>query len=336
MDPDDLEKRSHPVASGQPIERTLDLFCTGRIGARQSLRPSLDSKADEPLTLGKETCDACTDVCGRRRHRFEIDMAREVLLARIGKGRDKAVPSHRLQRIARTRSGMTIVDDYSDPSLIDHSSGNGIDSFIARWRCLDNLAVTVEREPSGGDQDPALHAADMLPDRKCVEEFVGNEQQRLFRQFLDALMPMRVRYPLLLHSTKRRACLDEVGIALEARRTHHSKSVSCKSTSARPQLRVNRLFRSTRALPAIGKRCADHFAEHLADLGSSREVTLRSKRIARRIIISVAAFHEGFEANRSLGRNAFPERALERGHATEAVPTVASTRTRRFAAVSMR
>ena len=116
-----------------------------------------------------------------------------------------------------------------------------------------------------------------------------------------------------------------------------------KRPAARPELGIDRVRRRARALPAIGERGADQLAEHLADLRRGREIAARAERVAGRVIISVAGFHIGLDGDRPFGRDALAKRPLERGHAhlplaeaqQRCVPTVGSTRTRRFFAVSI-
>ena len=119
-------------------------------------------------------------------------------------------------------------------------------------------------------------------------------------------------------------------------RAHHAQRVRCQRSAARSKLDINGVARRTGACPAIGQRRADHLAEHLADLRRSGEIAVDAERVARRVIISVARFHIRFDNDRPLGLDAIAERALERGHETLAVPAVASTRTRRLFAVSIR
>src|SRR4029079_18324212 len=106
--------------------------------------------------------------------------------------------------------------------------------------------------------------------------------------------------------------------------------------TAGPQLCVDACVRPARLSPRIGEASANQLAEHLADLGRRRKIADRAERIAGRVIVIVAGFHECFDAERPLGLDSIAECALERGHATEAVPAVDSTRTRRFFAVIIR
>ncbi len=190
--------------------------------------------------------------------------------------------------------------------------------------------------PGAATSDSPLDAADVLPDWKRVEEFVGDEQQRPRGKLVDAVVPVGIGDGLLLELAQYGAGLDKMGLAAEAGGAQHAEGVRGEGSPARPQFDVNRIGRAPRTLPRIGEGGADHLAEHLADLRRGREVAARAERVARGVIICVAGFHEGFDGDRPFRRDPLPKRTLQRGHATEAVPTVGSTRTRRFAAVSMR
>ena len=66
-------------------------------------------------------------------------------------------------------------------------------------RDRNDLAIAIEGEPAPGNQHPPFHGADVLPDRKRVQEFVGDEEQRLGGQVLNALVPMRIGHRRFLH-----------------------------------------------------------------------------------------------------------------------------------------
>ena len=125
-------------------------------------------------------------------------------------------------------------------------------------------------------------------------------------------------------------------ITWEFSRPHYPQGVVCKSCSAGAQFGVDRMLRRACSRPAIGERSADHLAEHLADLRSSREIAGRAQGISRGIIISVAGFHERFDGNRPFQPYSFAKRALEWGHAADGTPPVGSMRRRRLLAVKIR
>src|SRR5436190_2182687 len=119
-------------------------------------------------------------------------------------------------------------------------------------------------------------------------------------------------------------------------RAQHAQRIGGERPPSRSQLNIDGVGRRACLSPAIGQRRADQLAKHLADFGRGGEIAPRAQGVARRVIISVAGFHIGFDADRPFGANSLVERALERRHATLAVPAAGSTRTRRRLAVSIR
>src|SRR6185437_13365242 len=156
------------------------------------------------------------------------------------------------------------------------------------------------------------------------------------RQVFDCVVPPRTGNRISLRLAKHRAGFDKVHIAREPGRAEHAQRIRRQRAPPRTEFRIDCVRRRAGPLPCVGKRGADHLAEHLADLRRRGEIAVGSEGIAGCIIISVARFHEGFDADRPLGLDAFAKRPLERSHAAEAVPATGSTRTRRFLAVNIR
>ena len=226
--------------------------------------------------------------------RLEIDVRGQILLARIGQHRREAVAAHRLQRVAGRASLMAVIDDAAPRRRVAaRQRRDRRDGFVARRRGFDDLAVAVEGEAAGGDRHPPLHAADMLADRQRVEEFVGDQQQRPRRAGRRSLSCQCASgIARLLQLAQHRAGFDEMDLACETRRAHHAQRIGGQRAAARPELGIDRVLGRPGARPAIGQRRADHFAEHLADFRRGGEIAARAQRIARRIIISVARFHD--------------------------------------------
>src|SRR5579884_862968 len=303
---------------------------------RQNRRARFDSKPLQPLALADYARHQCTGRPAGRPESFEIDMAREVLLAWTIEYRSKAMASNGLKRVAWSGARMAVVDDDSDAAVCLAARGYRANHVVSRRRRLNDFAVAVERQSSRGNEDATFDSTNVLANRKRVEELVCNEQQWLCWNILKSLVPMRIRYRFPLRVLQQRAGLDEMYIASKAGATQDAKCITRKRASPRTQFHVSRIGGRASLFPAIGKGCANQLTEHLADFRRRREVTGSPERIPRCIIISIARFHVGFERDWPLGRNPLAKRPLERRHATDAVPAVDSTRTRRPADVTMR
>src|SRR3546814_3744123 len=64
----------------------------------------------------------------------------------------------------------------------------------------------------------------------------------------------------------------------EPRARHRAQRIDRERAAPRPQLDIGDL-RAPRALPQIGEREREQFAEHLADLGRGDEIAARAQRI---------------------------------------------------------
>ena len=84
MDGVDLEQLPHLAAVGETLERSLDLGGAVGIGARQRLRAGLDAEADQPFALRHERGHPRASAARSNCERFEVDVGRQVLLARVG------------------------------------------------------------------------------------------------------------------------------------------------------------------------------------------------------------------------------------------------------------
>ncbi len=241
--------------------------------------------------------------------------------------------TNRLERVARSGFGMAIVDDEGGPAEGRQPAGDIGDGLVASGRSLDDLAVAVEGEAARRDHDLALDSGDELADRKGVEEFVGDQQQRRVGEGRQRIVPSGLGNSLRLRLAEYWAGLDEMDRRSKSGRAHHAKSVRCERSPAGAEFDVNRVTRLAGTCPAIGEAGADKLAEHLADFRSGGEIPPRSQRVARCVIISVAGAHERLDRHGTFGKDSVPERALQRSHETLAAPAVGSTRTRRPFAV---
>ena len=130
------------------------------------------------------------------------------------------------------------------------------------------------------------------------------------------------------------AVFDEVGRALKAHGIQDPYRVDRERPATRPQFGVHGFLGLARAHPDVCERCTHHFPEHLRDFGCGREVALLAQRIARSVIMRVADRHIFVDPDAALGldpRSQFSDET----HATLSLPSVGSTRWRRFCAVSM-
>jgi len=268
--------------------------------------------------------------------RIEIDVGGQILFPGVCKHRSEAVAANGLERVAGRAFRMAIVDDEGDSAKLCQPLAKLGHCSLSRWRILDDLPVAVERQAAGRNGDAALGSADELPHRKGVEEFVGDHQQGALRQFRQVLMPVRARNRFRLRFAEDGAGLDEMDGRIEARRADHPERVGGQGSAAGAELDVGNVAKLARSRPGVGETGADKLPEHLADLRRCREVAARAQRIAGRVIISVAGFHIGFDRDRALGLDSPPQGPLERCQETLADPSVGSTRTRRFLAVSIR
>ena len=97
------------------------------------------------------------------------------------------------------KTNMAVIDEQRDAALRGQAGGDGGNRVVARRRGLDDLPIAVEGETTGCDQHLALSPRHMLAHGQRIEEFVGDQEQRLCRELADTLMPMRISQRRLLH-----------------------------------------------------------------------------------------------------------------------------------------
>ena len=76
--------------------------------------------------------------------------------------------------------------------------GQLLDCFLPGRRSLDDGAVAIKGESAGGQDDMAFPILDKLPNRQCVEEFVGDQQQRCLWQGRQLIMENSFRQQFCL------------------------------------------------------------------------------------------------------------------------------------------
>src|SRR4051794_27523937 len=333
MDSDDLEELSHRIVGNQAVECRFDLVRALRIGPRKRFRTGFDPEADQPFALGDNARHLRSIVVRGPSDRFEIDMSREVLLARAVEHRRKYMAPHRLERVARTAALMAVVDDDGSTAIFSKADRDRCDGRVAHRRNLVDFTVSVKSEAPRGDCDLALGITDELPHRQRIEELVGNQEERLRGKLVQIFVPVRTRQDLFLRAAKDGARLDEVHFTPKGGRAKDSQRVARKRPPPWSELGEYRVRGRSGTPPLIRNARADDFAEHLADFRRGREIAMLPERVTGRIIISVAALHERFDTDWPLGLYSVVKRPLQWSHETDAVPTVGSTRTRRRFAV---
>src|SRR5688500_11208368 len=82
----------------------------------------------------------------------------------------KAMPLHRLQRVAEPGPDVPVVDDQRDSAADVQLRPDLPRNRVPRRRILADRPIAIELKPTALEQDPALPAADPLPDGQRVEE----------------------------------------------------------------------------------------------------------------------------------------------------------------------
>ena len=130
---------------------------------------------------------------------------------------------------------------------------------------------------------PIMRPAHQLADRQRIEELIGDDQQRPFRQFLQSGQPDYIGDPktVLLLGAQDRADLDEV----EAERTakfrqcvDSAQQIGSEDATAGPQFGEDHRIGASHRLPHQRAPDPDQLAKNLTDLRRSNEITPSANR----------------------------------------------------------
>ena len=290
---------SSPIWSGadQALERELRLLRRGPGSPAPALaRASMPSRASQSpcATTGVTLSAGFLRCCGS--DSLEIDMRGQVVLARI------------LERIGRSAWPRTACSVSPVPGLHSHSRSSSATppllDQLSRRSAVDRGVQRARREsrmtsPSRSNGETVRPAIvmrrsvplDQLPDRQRVEEFVGDDDQRPSRQTRRSMScHCASGNGLACACAQDRTGLDEMDAAAQSRPGHRAQRIGGERAAARAELDTSARPDGS---PARSHRSAstgpDQLAEHLADLGRGGEVARRAERIARRVIMRVAA-----------------------------------------------
>ena len=134
-----------------------------------------------------------------------------------------------------------------------------------------------------------MRPARQLTDRQRIEELVGDNQQRPFRQFLQSGQPDCIGHPktVLLLGAQDRADLDE----MEAERTAKfrecvggAQQIGSEDTTAGPELGEDHRIGAPHPLPCQRAPDPDQLAKNLTDLGRGDEIATGANRPPGRVI----------------------------------------------------
>jgi hypothetical protein len=139
--------------------------------------------------------------------------------------RRETVPANGQKRDPPRAPLVPVIDEERYSAQRGESGRDRRHGFVTRGRGFDDLAAAVECQAAARDHYSALDAADVLADRKGVEEFVGEEQERFGGKILDRIMPLRLGDRLLLKLAQERAGLDQMRIAAKARRAEDAQRI---------------------------------------------------------------------------------------------------------------
>ena len=182
MDRDHLEQLAHLIGAGQALERRrASSSARSGLASRQRLRARCRCRAGS--SHSPWATSGVTDAPASRAARATASKSTwAVRSCSPGLASTGAKPwrAHRLQRVARRARRMAVIDDQRDAAVRTQAwSAIAGDRFVARRRCLDDLAVAVERQAAGRDRSRAARSPPTCwRIGKRVEEFVGDEQQR--------------------------------------------------------------------------------------------------------------------------------------------------------------
>ena len=212
-------------------------------------------------------------------------MSRQILLAGMIEHVGKAMAADRLKRVACFGLGIAIVDDDRRAAISGEVGGQRLGRFLPGWRSFDDGAVAIEGESAGGQDDMAFPILDELPNRQCVEEFVGDQQQRRLRQGRQRVMENGLRQQFCLRLPQCRTGLDQMDLAFESGPAHDPKRIVRQRAATRAEFGIDGIRRLSGPCPDVGQGRPDQLAEHLVNFRRRDEVAAGSKRIARRVII---------------------------------------------------
>lgn len=113
-----LEQGSHLVRSGQTILRHRDLGRARRLRCRKRRGAGGEAEPFEPFALPGRASHFQSGCAPFTRQGGEIDMRGQIAFAGIGEGIGIVMAAHRLQRIARGRPLMTVINNDRGTALI--------------------------------------------------------------------------------------------------------------------------------------------------------------------------------------------------------------------------
>ena len=143
---------------------------------------------------------------------------------------------------------VAIIDDQRGAALAREASARAPRPLRrARAKSRRSAPSRSKARPPACDDDLALDAADDLPDRQRVEEFVGDEQQRaLAGRSAMSSCQRPCRQPLGLRRAQRRAGLDEMRPRRrKPARAHRPQRIGGQRAAARAELGID----------GVGRRC---------------------------------------------------------------------------------
>jgi hypothetical protein len=131
MDGNHLEQSPHLAGRSQPVNSAFDLVRTLGIGTGQGLSARFDAEADQPLALTNDLRDRCAFVAGCMLDSLEVDVSRQILLARAIQHGQEAMCAHGLQRLAGRTPLVPIVDEESHSAVFGRPLGDCADDLFA-------------------------------------------------------------------------------------------------------------------------------------------------------------------------------------------------------------
>ena len=213
-DRDRLEQFAHAARAfgDQPRQGDIDLggFARRRIGLERG-GALHDAEPQKQIALADRPVNARAHAFGALGEGFEVDMRGEVGVARRAKRIGEGMSGDRLQRVAQAEFGMAVVDDQGcslvaqTPSKLERKTVGapfedrafGRFAQSARQRRLemrqrlgrgDNAQVAVGRDVDHA-LVPAARLLDGLVHRQRVDEFIGDDDARARRHFVEPRVP---------------------------------------------------------------------------------------------------------------------------------------------------
>ena len=226
----------------------------------------------------------------------------------------------RAERGGESRRRRADLDDRAGRRLPERGRHQEGQRGIFRRVGKDQAILGIERHDPFGPPGTAAH---QLADRQCVEELVGDEQQRSVGEVVDARDEMRFGgvQPALLRRPQHRARLDEVELERPAelgQGRRGAQKIEGQRAASGAQLDEDHRIGLADALPQIGAPQPDQLAENLADLGGGDEIAGTAEGIAPRVIAAPRIMqrhcHERRDRERSLAPDAAGDRGGEAGH----------------------